>query len=87
MSSDLQRVWVVMPDGHGGGSGRLRECRGKGIQFSGAPGPVGDFSELFASEAPSVDQRETCKSPVIFWELEESGVCAESLSHKHFTAV
>lgn len=73
--------------GTGEGEGGSERAEGREFSFSGAPGPVGDFSELFASEAPSVDQRETCKSPVIFWELEEPGVCAESLSHKHFTAV
>lgn len=59
-------------------------CRGKGVWFSGdrvsrlTPDPAGDFDKLFVSEAPSVHWREIRKSPIIFWELEESGVCAGS---------
>lgn len=68
--------------GIGGGRGQQSEQRG--VQFSGdgvskpIPDPVGDVDKPFASEAPCVGRRKTCKSPVIFWELEESGVCVGS---------
>lgn len=52
----------------------------RGAQFSGdrvsrpIPDPVGDFDKLFAPEAPPVGFWKTCKSPIIFRALEESGV-------------
>lgn len=69
--------------GIGGGRGSSECAEGREFSFLGTvsrltPDSAGDFDKLFASKAPSVGQRKTCKSPIIFWGLEESGVCAGS---------
>lgn len=69
--------------GMGGGRGDSERAEGREFSFLGTvsrltPDPAGDFDKLFASKAPSVGQRETCKSPIIFWGRGQSGVCAGS---------
>lgn len=69
--------------GIGGGRGNAECAEGREFSFLGTVSRLtsdsaGDFDKLFASKAPSVDQRKPCKSPIIFWGLEESGVCVGS---------
>ena len=49
------------------GEGGLAE--GREFSFLGTPDPEGDLDAWLASEAPSADREETCKSSTIFWEL------------------